>query len=340
MDYQNFDLTIDSAESDYYIAHAKAPNGKEATKRFRLPFEDVKFDHFWQRLGVDSRGARREGSVSKPEISMPDLDAAIAFGSRLFNAIFDREVQNCLRSGLDENDAPGKGLRIRLRLRAPELEGLPWEYLYDPEPRDRFFALSTRTPIVRFPELPEAIRLMPAPRPLRILVMIGSHAGLDVDREREKMEKALGDLEREGVVKLEAMKEATLVALQEQLLQDEYHVFHFIGHGEFIQDAGGGQLLFDGPGGPSQRVTGKDLGVFFLSHASLRLAVLNACEGAMADRDNAFAGVAQRLIQQQLPAVIAMQREITDDAAIAFTGGFYRAVARGYQIEAALAQAR
>jgi hypothetical protein len=46
------------------------------------------------------------------------------------------------------------------------------------------------------------------------------------------------------------------------------------------------------------------------------------------------------LIQQRLPAVIAMQREITDDAAIAFAGGFYRAVARGYQIEAALAEAR
>jgi hypothetical protein len=129
------------------------------------------------------------------------------------------------------------------------LEGLPWEYLYDPKPRDRFFALSIRTPIVRFPELPEPIRPMPASRPLRLLVMIGSHAGLNVDRERERMQKALGDLEREGVVKLEFMKEATLAALQEQLLQDEYHVFHFIGHGEFDQEAGEGHLLFNGPVG-------------------------------------------------------------------------------------------
>jgi AAA-like domain/CHAT domain len=340
MDYQNFDLTIDHSEGDYYKAQAKAPNGKEATKRFRLPFEDDKFDHFWQKLGVDSRGARREGASSKPIIPMPDLESAIAFGGRLFNAIFEGELQNCLRSSLDENDAPGKGLRIRLRLKAPELEGLPWEYLYDPEPRDRFFALSVRTPIVRFPELPEQIRLMPAPRPLRILVMIGSHAGLDVDRERKRMEKALGGLEREGVVNLEFMNEATLAALQEQLLQDEYHVFHFIGHGEFNQVAGEGQLLFDGPEGPGKRVTGRDLGLYFRDHDSLRLAILNACEGAVAASDNAFAGVAQKLIQQRLPSVIAMQREITDDAAIAFAGGFYRAIARGYQIEAALAYAR
>jgi hypothetical protein len=98
MDYQNFDLTITSAGDGDYNAHAEAPNGKEATKLFRLPFEEVEFDNFWQRLGVDSRGSRREGVASKTIIPMPDLEAAIAFGGRLFGAIFDGELQNCLRS--------------------------------------------------------------------------------------------------------------------------------------------------------------------------------------------------------------------------------------------------
>jgi len=35
MDYQNFDITIDNAEGDYYKAHVKSPNGKEATTLFR-----------------------------------------------------------------------------------------------------------------------------------------------------------------------------------------------------------------------------------------------------------------------------------------------------------------
>ena len=44
--------------------------------------------------------------------------------------------------------------------------------------------------------------------------------------------------------------------------------------------------------------------------------MLNACEGARADVTNPFAGTAQQLMQQGIPAVVAMQFEITDDAAI------------------------
>ena len=68
--------------------------------------------------------------------------------------------------------------------------------------------------------------------------------------------------------------------------------------------------------------------------------MLNACEGARSDASDPFAGVAQSLIQQGLPAVVAMQFEITDDAAIIFARELYGAIADGYPLEAALAEAR
>src|SRR5262249_39355584 len=71
-----------------------------------------------------------------------------------------------------------------------------------------------------------------------------------------------------------------------------------------------------------------------------RLAVLNACEGARSGTSDPFAGTAQSLIQQGLPAVVAMQFEITDDAAIIFARELYAAIADGYPLEAALAEAR
>ncbi|MGB0387131.1 MAG: CHAT domain-containing protein, partial [Ardenticatenaceae bacterium] len=49
---------------------------------------------------------------------------------------------------------------------------------------------------------------------------------------------------------------------------------------------------------------------------------------------------AQHLIQQGLPSVIAMQFAISDQAAIALTHEFYRALADGYPVDAALAEAR
>jgi hypothetical protein len=68
--------------------------------------------------------------------------------------------------------------------------------------------------------------------------------------------------------------------------------------------------------------------------------VLNACEGARTSRTDPFAGAAQSLVQQGLAAVIAMQFEISDEAAITFSHEFYGALADGYPVDAALVEAR
>jgi len=82
------------------------------------------------------------------------------------------------------------------------------------------------------------------------------------------------------------------------------------------------------------------LGTILHDHRSLRLVVLNACEGSRSSRSDPFAGVAQTLVQQGVPAVIAMQFEITDEAAITFAEEFYAATADGYPVDAALSASR
>ena len=83
-----------------------------------------------------------------------------------------------------------------------------------------------------------------------------------------------------------------------------------------------------------------DLALLLHDHSPLRLAVLNACEGALSAADDPFAGVAQSLVQGGLPAVVAMQFEITDRAAIVFAHEFYRALSDGYPVDAAVTEAR
>jgi len=70
------------------------------------------------------------------------------------------------------------------------------------------------------------------------------------------------------------------------------------------------------------------------------VAILNACEGARSSKSDPFAGSAQSLVQQGIPAVIAMQFEIADDVASTFAHEFYGALADGYPIDAALTEAR
>src|SRR5205085_1701191 len=64
------------------------------------------------------------------------------------------------------------------------------------------------------------------------------------------------------------------------------------------------------------------------------------CEGARCSRTDPFAGIAQTVIQQGIPAVVAMQFEITDGAAITFAREFYGALAAAHPVDSAVAQAR
>ncbi|NEO75341.1 CHAT domain-containing protein [Moorena sp. SIO4G3] len=59
----------------------------------------------------------------------------------------------------------------------------------------------------------------------------------------------------------------------------------------------------------------------------IRLVVMSACKTGMAlGSDSVFNGVAQKLIEQQIPAVVAMQYNVTVTGATAFAERFYRAL--------------
>jgi hypothetical protein len=196
---------------------------------------------------------------------------------------------------------------------------------------------------VRYLDLPEPIRPLLIKPPLRVLVVISSpteSARLDTEGEWKRLGGALQHLEQTGQVTLERLDEATLPALQRRLRQGDYHVFHFIGHGGFDPSLQDGILMFEDEQERGRPVSGQSLGVALQSHPSIRLAFLNACEGARAGAADPFGGTAQSLVQQGIPSVIAMQFEISDEAALTFASEFYGALADGYPVDAALGQSR
>jgi len=336
MRYLDFDLLIERSPggSGYRARISSSPAGRAETE-FELPFSDLEIENFFLRVGRTRRGVRR--------LESPEMQAAKVFGSKLFETVFDQEVRGCLRSSLDEADRQGAGLRIRLCLTGvPELAELPWEYLHNTA-LNRFLVLSAETPLVRYIDLPEPIRPLAIQPPLRVLVMIASpndYPALDVEKEWTKLKEAVADLEERGLLVVERLESATLVALQRQLRRGEYHIFHFVGHGAFDEQSQDGLLLLEDEAGRGRAMSGQYLGTLMHDERTLRLAILNACEGARTSRSDPFAGAAQSLVQQGIPAVIAMQFEITDEAAIALAHEFYAALADGYPVDAALAEAR
>jgi hypothetical protein len=333
--YQNFDLLIEPGSGGSYQARVmRSPAGESAPVQFTLPFSHVELENFILKV---SRGRRRTRGVNRPE-SAPLKE----FGGKLYGAVFQGELRDLLQRSLSFTRERQTGLRLRLRLvNTPELAEVPWEFLYDPR-HNRFLAQSRHTPLVRYLDLPDPPRPLIVEGPLRLLVMIASptdYPELDIEQEWSLLTGTLAQQQEEGQVLVERIA-ANMSALRGRLRRQEYHVFHFVGHGFYRPDWGDGVLAMEDRNGRSHEVTGEELGSLLHEYHATRLAVLNACEGARSGASDPFAGMAQSLIQQGLPAVVAMQFEITDDAAIIFAREFYGPIADGYPVEVALAEAR
>ena len=331
-EYSELKVRIEGGDDDAFRVAAAGPSG-EAFGTFRMPFSQVELENLVLRVSRPRQTVRR--------IDSPEMELIRRFGNELFNSIFQARVRDVYRDSFAQARAEGKGLRITLALGdAPDLMNVPWEFLYD-EPA--FLSISTWTPVVRYLNLPRARRPLPVMPPLRILAMVSAPSDavvLDVEREKHLLEEALDDLVASGGVEIVWLEQATLRALQRELRRGPYHVFHFIGHGGYDHAAEDGVLLLEDEQGRGRFVSGSQLGTMLADHTTLRLAVLNACEGARTSVDDPFAGVAASLVQREIPAVIGMQFEITDRAAIVFAGEFYAALADGYPVDSSVAEAR
>jgi hypothetical protein len=333
--YLDLELRIERCADGFLAKVLHSPAG-EVQGTFALPFSEDRLENLVLKLGFARGATRRIGSA--------EMDAARELGGKLFDAVFAGELRSCLRASLEA--ARGRedtGLRIRLRLQdAPELADVPWEYLYD-RSQDRFLAQSVETPLVRYVEMPERIKPMATALPLRLLVVAVNapgHAELDVDKELGLLGKALAPLVERGAVAITALRNATLAELLKRLRSETFHVFHFIGHGTFDPKTDEGVLLLVDDRGQALPVGAHRIGTLLHDHPSLRLAVLNSCEGGRSSRTDPLAGVATTLVRQGVPAVVAMQFEISDAAAVTFAGEFYSALADGFPVDAAVGEAR
>lgn len=338
--YQNFDLVLQRTGSGtgsnrYRVRAVGDPVGVTAAE-FASPFPDSELQQFLIDTGHPRRLTRRGNSQVENRIR--------SFGTTLFDTVFSNGVRASLVASTARAFAAGQGLRLRLGLvGCPELADLPWEYLFD-QATGSYLALSEWTPVIRYHVLPRSPADLPElDGPLRVLVQIASPAEaarIDAEREFAHISSALRATGEAGRVQITRVPGGSVSHLQDALRQGEYHVFHFIGHGDVSESRPRGSLLFEGRSGSAQWVDGGDLLPLLGSHHTLRLAVLNACEGARGSRVDPFGGVAQALVRGGLPAVVAMQFEITDDAALVFARELYEAVADNDPIEAAVAEAR
>jgi len=338
MDYLDFELEIGPGSGrEYPLAVVNAPAG-EARETLRFPYDALALEN---RLLALQNALLRSGGGRRRFLS-PEQQAVRDFGRDLFDALLTGEVRNRFDVSQERARQQDKGLRLKLRIRPPELAGLPWEFLFDPR-RDEYLCLSRDTPVVRYLELPQPPQALAVTPPLRILGMVASPSDLEpleVRREKGRLEAAIAGLQASGLMELTWLEGQTWRDLHRAMRGGPWHVFHFVGHGGFDRPTDEGFIALCDDDGESQRLTATELARLLCNHRPLRLAFLNSCEGARGGAQDVFSSTAAILIRRGLPAVLAMQYEITDRAAVELARAFYEVLADGFPVDAAVVEAR
>jgi hypothetical protein len=295
----------------------------------------------------------------------------MTLGERLGDRLLPTgEVRDVFKAAMAKAGRDG-GVRLRLVIRDASLAQLPWEYAYIQGPaaekhRSGFLLLNPQVSMVRHEAMPEAPwPLVGAdPSTLRLVVATAgvTHANiaglgefefapLDVDLERDAIMNAVNGLVVDGVTvdASRVVEHATVTDVTAALLTGA-DVFHFAGHGymataESDPDAepsalGGAILLHEnGESEEGAPLRADDLAMT-LQRAGVRLAVLGACETARRDGGSPWNAVAPALVRRGLPAAVAMQYEVLDEQATAFSKMLYTALASGLSLDEAVSTGR
>ncbi len=346
MKYQNLDLKLIDYEPAQDVVRFKVYESHSLQRDTRLSdAEEVTI----------SNPREFQGKIRRLKNRQLKMEEMIDLGTELANLLFPDKVRQHLdgiRRGLGRENR----LRIRLKPEFYALADIPWEYVYLPPPEEPegyrkpegFLVLDKRVSLARYEILDQPISSVntPVATPVRMVALMAGRQtadGLDlqVKEERDNIREALKTLE--STISLDE----DFYAADADSLFDAFvrpaHIFHFSGHGifkgdmasEYGKQVGQGYIeLLDG-----EEVPGEFLATH-LRASGLRLAVLNSCESGARDHENPWTGVVTALASADIPAVIGMQFRITDKNALAFSRQFYKSLAEGDSIDAAVAWGR
>jgi len=264
-------------------------------------------------------------------------------GQRLFDALF---ANGKLREAWG---AMHGSYRIHLRLgtQTPELHALPWELLHDGR---TFIAADANTPFSRYLDVPQSRRGLIVERPIRVLAAISNPTDLadrrlvplNVDAERQCLETAFADMPS-SLIALEVLDgPVTLERLTIALSEHHPHILHLIAHGVFKGKHDQADIYLQDRVGKTHVVSDADFaGIFVhLGQDCPHLIFLAVCESATRSTVDAFAGVAPKLVQAGIPAVVAMQDRVAFTSTHVLAPLFYKELFRHGEVDRALNAAR
>jgi WD40 repeat protein len=264
---------------------------------------------------------------------------ALKFGTELADVLLSGETRVFFEECRRLAKASKGQVRVLLETDGDTVSQIPWEFTVDPKIKDDYLAL--RLSLARHLRVSTPVPPLTVQPPLRVLgVHAQPHDRPTLDYSQEQESVAAIQSVSSDLVQVTWLEGDRWSDLSRKLDEGGWHVLHFIGHGGFDEDTQSGFLELSDDTGAALPVPARRIGAAAAASGDLRLVVLNACDSAATGAAGVFSSTAAKLMMEGIPAVVAMQYEITDPAALAFAAAFYEALARGKPVDQAVTKAR
>ncbi len=282
-------------------------------------------------------------------------------GMSLWQWLFNGTIQTVLNQSQGMAMGQNQPMRLRLDVRDPDLIAVPWEVMQIQAGKP---AISIGQNIL-FSRTTSDVDTLPQLRTdqsLEILLVLGHDSlpvgafgqepssnvqtvpaettRLKLEQEAEALSQLLMNSTRFGSMaacRVETLVQPTPEELSKRLETQKYNVLFYAGHGVPAPD--GGMLFLRS----DRAMNGTELAQLLI-RGRVKLAVFNACWGAQPDQQGYQAiprsSLAEVLLHQGVPAVLAMRDSIADQEALSFIQSFAQALAERLTIDQAVAVAR
>ena len=299
-------------------------------------------------------------------------------GLHLYNLLFDSEarenpetqqrlsIRYCFERAyknfeIDRENNTNLRLRVILTFHpeADSLAAYPWEFIRVPHQPKNFFLAGKQTELILTRCVPAAgikDRLDPEERPLKILIACCSPHDLP-KVAADGVIKYIEGLRKPRTIEVDTVTNPTFSNIEAKLNEMKPHIFHFIGHGRASPNNKPEIALMKEPDeiakaemlqSPAEKRAGikvphsawiesEIFAQLFKRHRP-RLVFLHACKGAAPGYK--FHNTASDLVKAKIPAVVAMQFEISNDDANAFAQKFYEYIDAGGSVDEAVSEGR
>lgn len=269
-----------------------------------------------------------------------------AYGARLSEMLFaEPKIKEFREKALLL--ARDDDVHLRIHIHGPaRYQGLRWESLRAPGEDGLPLATARNLWFSRYLSSLDWQPIQLRTRPeRRALVVIGAPANLredyglpEVDLQAEK-ERATAALAGYQVDVLGGGGQASLGRIFEQFETHKYEVLYLVAHGRLVDDEP--HLVLETPEGTYARVDGLRLAERINGlRRPPTLAMLLSCQSANAGDTVPLAGLGPRLSAAGIPAVIAMQGDVTMETAREFASAFFKSFKETPIVDRAMAKAR